>query len=404
MNWIEKMIAEQCPNGVKKVKLGEVGAFENIGTDKKIVEGEQLVTLLNYVDIYHHKKISPSIPNMVVSANDKKIESCTVEKGDVFVTPTSETPDDIGHSAVITQSIPNAVYSYHIMRYRQFTHNMTTSYYINYCFDSISVQKQIQKKAQGITRFGLSKDKFASIEIPLPPLSIQKEIVSVFDKFSELIEKTDEEIALRQKQYEYYREKLLTFEKGEVEWKKLGKVCDILTGFPFKSSLFSKKGIRLMRGMNVKRGYFDFNDEDDRYWPDSNGLEKYLLAKDDIIISMDGSLVGKSFCILEEKHLPLLLVQRVARIRTTLCNIHYIYQNIKFRFADYVDKKKTAGAIPHVSQKDIENLEIPLPSPSRQQEIVATLDKFEALISKLKEERELRQKQYEYYREKLLTF
>lgn len=119
---------------------------------------------------------------------------------------------------------------------------------------------------------------------------------------------------------------------------------------------------------------------------------------------MDGSLVGKSFCILEEKHLPLLLVQRVARIRTTLCNIHYIYQNIKFRFADYVDKKKTAGAIPHVSQKDIENLEIPLPSPSRQQEIVDILDKFEALISKLKEERELRQKQYEYYREKLLTF
>ena len=127
-------------------KLGELGRFENIGTDKKIVEGEKLVTLLNYVDVYHHKYINISVPQMQVSASNKKIEDCTVEQGDIFVTPSSETVDDIGHSSVITETIPNAVYSYHIMRYRLFEKNMLLSYYINYSFDTDIVKKQILRK------------------------------------------------------------------------------------------------------------------------------------------------------------------------------------------------------------------------------------------------------------------
>ena len=127
-------------------ELGSLGRFENIGTDKKIIEGEEIVTLLNYVDVYRHKYIDSSVPQMQVSASKKKIEDCTVEKGDIFVTPSSETVDDIGHSSVITDTIPNAVYSYHIMRYRLYEKNMLLSYYINYAFDTDIVKKQILKK------------------------------------------------------------------------------------------------------------------------------------------------------------------------------------------------------------------------------------------------------------------
>ena len=119
---------------VEWIELGQLGQFENIGTDKKIIEGEKLVTLLNYVDVYHHKNIDSTIPQMQVSASDKKIKDCTVEKGDIFVTPSSETVDDIGHSSVITETITNAVYSYHIMRFRLFEKNMLLSYYINWVF------------------------------------------------------------------------------------------------------------------------------------------------------------------------------------------------------------------------------------------------------------------------------
>lgn len=158
-----------------------------------------------------------------------------------------------------------------------------------------------------------------------------------------------------------------------------------------------------MRGANIKRGYFDFSQDLNKYWDSSEGLEKYLLEPKDIIIAMDGSLVGRSFCYLQKEHLPLLLVQRVARIRTTE-NFKYLYFNITRSFPDYVDKKKTAGAIPHISMKDINNFPIPLPSLEEQSRIVSILDEFEASIKNLEAQLQARQKQYEYYRNKLLTF
>ena len=102
----------------------------------------------------------------------------------------------------------------------------------------------------------------------------------------------------------------------------LGEISDLLSGFPFNSEQFTQKGIKLVRGMNVKRGYLDFAESNNKYWATDIGLEKYRLMEGDIIIAMDGSLVGKSFGLVSKNDLPLLLVQRVARIRTkeSYCN------------------------------------------------------------------------------------
>ena len=115
MNHIEKLIAKLCPNGVEFRALGEIGEFANIGVDKKIVAGQKEITLLNFMDIVRNKYIDKTIPNMKVTASDSKIEKCTIEKGDIFITPSSETIDEIGFASVITENIPNACYSYHIM-------------------------------------------------------------------------------------------------------------------------------------------------------------------------------------------------------------------------------------------------------------------------------------------------
>jgi type I restriction enzyme S subunit len=211
MNKIEQMIAELCPNGVEFKKLGELGEFENIGVDKKIVEGQKPVLLLNYMDVYRNRYITHDILTMEVTASDSKIRSCTIEEGDLFITPSSETRDDIGHTTVATATIPDAVYSYHIMRFRLNTKNMTTAYYINYLFESEALQSQICKAATGLTRFGLSKSKFANLIIPVPPLAIQQEIVNILDKFTALEAELEAELEARRKQYEHYRSKLLTF-------------------------------------------------------------------------------------------------------------------------------------------------------------------------------------------------
>lgn len=257
----------------------------------------------------------------------------------------------------------------------------------------------------------INTKKVGSLEIPLPPIEVQNEIVRILDKFTSLEAELEAELDCRKRQYEYYRDKLLSFDNvggQEVEWKKIGEICDTLSGFPFDSSKFQTSGIKLMRGKNVKRGYFDFNEDDDRYWESPDGLEKYLLQDKDIIISMDGSLVGKSFAMLSKKHLPLLLVQRVARVRAKRVNQNYLFHNIAHRFSGYVDKKKTGGAIPHVSMKDIQNFSIPVPSLPEQERIANILDRFESLTTSLQSglpaEIAARRQQYEHYRDKLLTF
>jgi type I restriction enzyme S subunit len=212
-----KLLSFEGRTDVEYKKLGDLGVFESIGVDKKTIEGQPLVTLLNYVDVYKNTYIDNSIPKMIVSASTKKVNACTCEKGDIFITPTSETKNDIGHASVITETLINTVYSYHIMRFRLIEFNMTTSFFIRYLFESNFIQKQIYRLAKGLTRFGLSKYDFAKIEIPLPPIEVQEEIVRILDKFETLVNDLSQglpaELEARQNQYEYYRNKLLTFDK-----------------------------------------------------------------------------------------------------------------------------------------------------------------------------------------------
>lgn len=191
--------------------LGEVSELRNTGVDKKINESEKSVRLLNFTDVFNNQYLSNSTPTMIVTASDKKIIDCNILKGDLFITPTSEILDEIGQSAVALENIDNAVYSYHIMRIRIHDTNFLLPEFLNYLFRTSQIKQQIRKNAQGITRFGLTLPRWKSLVIPIPPLSVQTEIVKILDALTALTS----ELILRQKQYEYYREKLLSFDSLE---------------------------------------------------------------------------------------------------------------------------------------------------------------------------------------------
>jgi len=197
--------------------LGEVAELSNIGVDKKINANEKKVKLLNFVDVFKNQYISNETPTMVVTASDKKIIDCDIKEGDVFITPSSELIDEIGFSAMAIEDFQNAVYSYHIMRLRINNKDFLFPAFLNYLFSSIAVRKQIRIKAQGITRYGLTQSSWKSIQIPIPPLSVQKEIVRILDSFTELTVELTAELTARKKQYEYYRDLLLTFPKNKIE-------------------------------------------------------------------------------------------------------------------------------------------------------------------------------------------
>ena len=207
MNHIQKLIQELCPDGVEWKTLGEVCELSNTGVDKKINADEQKIRLLNFVDVFKNQYIDNNTPTMIVSASEKKIQTCNILKDDIFITPSSELIDEIGFSAMAIEDIEKAVYSYHIMRLRIKDKNILYPKYLNYLFQSDNIRTQIRKNAQGITRFGLTQPKWRSLTFPLPPLEIQQEIVKILDKFTEL----EAELEARKKQYYYYRERLLDF-------------------------------------------------------------------------------------------------------------------------------------------------------------------------------------------------
>ena len=170
-----------------------------------------------------------------------------------------------------------------------------------------------------------------------------------------------------------------------MEWKevRLGDVCNIITGFPFPGKKYSKEGIRVVRGDNVTIGNLRWDAEKDKRWNEPfDKTEYYSLQANDIVIGMDGSRVGKNKARIKKEDLPLLLAQRVACVRhNELAEQDYLYYNIfSKKFIDYVNSIHTGSAIPHISQKQIEDYKILLPDLETQRRIASILSSLDRKI------------------------
>ena len=385
-------------------ELGELGIFENIGVDKKINVNEKEILLLNYTDIYKNNYIDSSIPKMIVTANDKKIENCSVEECDIFITPTSETKEDIGHASVILETIPNCCYSYHIMRYRLINPNRVTASFIMYLFYSQDLKRQILKYAQGLTRYGLSKEKFSNLLIPFPNIRIQEEIVKVLDDYTKSVEelkgKLNEELTARKKQYSWYRDYLLKFE-NKVEMVKLGSIgkvsmcrrilkseTNIVGGIPFfKIGTFGKKEDAYI---SIEK----FNEYKEKYSYPKKGM---------VLISTSGT-IGRTI-VFDGKpaYYQDSNIVWIDNNEEKVLNkyLYYFYQTSPWKI-------DMGGTIERLYNENIEKTIIPLPPLEVQKRIVEVLDNFEKICNDLNiglpAEIEARQKQYEFIRNYLLTF
>lgn len=410
MSKLEELIEQYCPDGVEWHPFFDVcdlirGITYNKEQEAK-TQADDAYKVLRANNITLHLNILNFEDVKLVSKDVMVKPTQHLFAGDILMCAGSGSKEHVGKVAFIPENMDYTFGGFMaVVRCKdailpRFVYHILTSGYFSNHLD-------VQINSSTINN--INKQVMQSFEIPVPPLPVQEEIVRILDAFTELQAELQAELQKRLQQNNYYRDNLLSFEgRTDVQWKKLGDVADLLSGFPFDSSLFADNGIKLMRGVNIKRGQLCFNKTDDRYWESEKGLEKYIVNENDIVISMDGSLVGRSFGMVKKEHLPLLLVQRVARIRSSSANINYIYYCICNWFPDYVDKKKTQGAIPHISLKDIANFPIPFPSLLEQQKMVEILNHFDTLTndltSGLPAEIEKRRQQYEYYRDKLLTF
>ena len=171
----------EIPKGWVVRKLRNLGCFSASGIDKKIVEGEPLVHIINYVDVYKNtNKELRTHEYMLVSAPIEKCSEHQVNVGDMIFTPSSETIEDIGISAVVMDELPNTAFSYHVLRFqptdvvylryrKYFTNN-------NYCLSYFS------SCATGTIRKTISRDVFKECLIVLPPFSEQQKIAEFLDR------------------------------------------------------------------------------------------------------------------------------------------------------------------------------------------------------------------------------
>ena len=171
----------------QETTLGKIGKFQTSSIDKLVKENEKIVNLYNYMDVYKHKIIMTQDLSKLskTSAKDNQIITNNLKRGDILFTPSSETPDDIGHSICIQENLPNTVYSYHLLRYRP--NIIIDPLFSNYYFNNSKIRKQIIRYATGATRYTVSLDNFLKIKVDIPDLITQK-------KYGLLLYSTDKKV------------------------------------------------------------------------------------------------------------------------------------------------------------------------------------------------------------------
>lgn len=264
--------------------------------------------------------------------------------------------------------------------------------------------KKIEREISGGSVKHLSVKIINSISIPLPHIKVQEEIVKILDSFTNLIDALNEELSLRQKQFEYYREKLLTFDDNTNRYC-LKEVFETKNGYTPSTSnkeYWDNGNIPWFRMEDIRQNGRILNDS--TLHITRAGVKGNRLFKANSIILATSATIGEH---------ALILVEHLSNQRFTnfypneafdkKVNMKYIYYYM-FIIDEWCKSHVNQGGFASVDMDGLFKLSIPIPSLAIQQSIVEKLDAFESLIASLKEEIALRQKQYEYYREKLLTF
>lgn len=248
--------------------------------------------------------------------------------------------------------------------------------------------KWAEENKSGSVNYLINYCTLDSYEFDLPPIEEQRALDEKLwaandlkEKYKHLLAATDE--MLKAKFQEMFGECGGQSAEGGVREEPIGSHADVLTGYPFKSENFAQKGVRICGGLIIMPEGIDWSEC--KYWKDSEGLECYLLKKDDIVLALDRPWVGDGFkiALINDIDLPALLIQRTARIRVRDIEAQYLLHILKdecFR----AHCKVSGSVVPHISHLDVKNFKIPIPPIDRQREFVSIANAAEASKAELK--------------------
>jgi type I restriction enzyme S subunit len=389
MNKIDELIAQYCPNGVEYKKLGEVCEIktgqqvskieiqQNPGKFPVINSGREPLGFINQYNTENNP--------IGITTRGAGVGSITWCEGKYF-------RGNLNYSATIKNpKLLDVRFLYHIL---------------------INSRTSIQKLATFNGIPALNKSKLEKLTIPIPPLPVQQEIVNILDKFTELEAKLEAELEARRKQYEYYRNQLLTpvevdgkwlLNGKEVEWKTLGEIA-----------YYPKD--RISANLVNETNYVGV----DNLLQNRQGktLSSYVPSTGNLIAFKENDiLIGNIRPYLKKIWLSDtnggtngdVVIVRIKEIYSNIYNPNFLYFLLSSdSFFDYDMQFAKGSKMPRGDKDAILKYKIPIPPLAEQERIVEILDKFDRLVNDISEglpaEIEARRKQYEYYRGKLLNF
>lgn len=414
MSRIDDLVGELCPHGVRYKPIGDLGQLVRGNGLPKSDFVDSGVGCIHYGQIYTSYGTWATQTLSFVSS-EKAERLAKVNPGDVIVTNTSENVEDVckavawlGDSEIVTGGHAT------VLKHRE------DAKYLAYYFQTARFFAEKTKLATGTKVIDVSAKSLAKIRIPVPPLDVQREIVKVLDNFTmletELQAELQAELEARRRQYQCYRDALLNHTEmaseqasPHMEWRALGEVGTFTRGRRFTNKDFVESGVGCIHYGEIYTHYRLFATKTKSFLHPALAATLRMAKKGDLIVAGTGENVEE-------------VCKAVAWIGNDEVAVHddcYIFRHsLNPKYASYLFQssnfnqqkvKYAAGAkVTRVSSDSLEKIRIPVPPLEQQERIVAILDRFDALVNDLSiglsAELKARRRQYEYYRDRLLTF
>ena len=389
MSRLAELIKELCPDGVEYRPLGAIAELQRGGGMPKKLFVDKGIPAIHYGHIFTKYGIQTKCAAAYLAPEDAD-KLTRVYPGDLVVANTSENLEDVGKGVVWLGDVEGVTGGHATVVRSLAVDTVFLSYYLR--TEDFALKKR--KYAQGTKVIELSAVNLSKIDIPVPPLEVQREIVRVLDQFTTLEAELEAELEARRTQYEHYRNNLLSYDSlaahGPVEMVKLGEMLDMRAG----TSISSK--------------YIFEQADSDCIYPcyGANGLRGYVQSMnhehDASVIGRQGALCGNVTYACG----PFFATEHAVVVtpRVELSQRWLYHSLIVANLSQYATK----SAQPGLSVRRVAEVEIPVPSVSEQYRIADLLDHFDALVnditSGLPAEIAARRAQYEHYRDRLLSF
>lgn len=375
MSKIEQLIKEKCPNGVKKYKIGDICQV----TRGRVISKQELVDKQGNYPVYSSQTLNDGVFGKVntFDFNGEYVQWTTdgANAGSIFYRNGKFSVTNVCGLLKVKSEYNKIINT----KYLSYSLSLESKKHVNYATSNPKLMSNVMSK----------------ISVLIPPIEVQEEIVSILDKFSRLEAELEAELESRKKQYKFWNRKLL--KNSNIQGKKISQIFNRIKGTP----ITAKK----MKEINEEKGEV-------RIFAGGktavNTSKKNIPSKD--IINVPSVIVqsrGLIDFIYYDK--PFSFKNEMwAYTCDNSITTKYLYYYLKNNVSYFRRRGEQMGSMPQISLSVTENFNIALPPLQEQERIVKILDKFDKLINDISEgipaEIEARRKQYEYYRNKLLSF